>query len=322
MDEVDTAPISDLQIADISDIPQKYLSSVKRLYAAGIMNGMENNEFRGSDYTTRAQIAAVTARLVVPAVRLGHDSKANIAMEPYQANLENDSVAVQLGSSYYCIYKSYVDVKNEIYSLYVTDLNNKHTELYKCAEGERLNNISVYNNKVYFCKFTPGTASGSLLCYDPLNEKVTTVYHGYIVESYCFYNGAVYALMFTAYADKPSGYRYAFGTVANGKFKAIRSDYTYDEVCCFTPYGWNGRIYFKLSSKNGPTNLYSYSIADGTTSKVSSVDINTSFFDGHVMYFLAYDADGNYDPKLYAFSIQCPSAVYSPGELPNAVNSK
>ena len=322
LDEVDTAPISDLQIADSSDIPQKYLSSVKRLYAAGIMNGMENNEFRGSDYTTRAQIAAVTARLVVPAVRLGHDSKANIAMEPYQANLENDSVAVQLGSSYYCIYKSYVDVQNEIYSLYVTDLNNKHTELYKCAEGERLNNISVYNNKVYFCKFTPGTASGSLLCYDPLNEKVTTVYHGYIVESYCFYNGAVYALMFTAYADKPSGYRYAFGTVANGKFKAIRSDYTYDEVCCFTPYGWNGRIYFKLSSKNGPTNLYSYSIADGTTSKVSSVDINTSFFDGHVMYFLAYDADGNYDPKLYAFSIQCPSAVYSPGELPNAVNSK
>ena len=40
------------------------------------------------------------------------------------------------------------------------------------------------------------------------------------------------------------------------------------------------------------------------------------------MYFLAHDADGNYDPKLYAFSIQCPSAVYSPGELPNAVNSK
>ena len=322
LDSRDTPAISDLKISDEAYIPTYYRDSVKKLYAAGIMNGMENNEFNGNECTTRAQIAAVVARLVVPAVRLGHDSKANLAMEPYQANLENDSVAVQLGSDYYCIYKSYTDVQTELFSLYLTDLNDKHTELYSCSEGEYLNNISVYNGKVYFCKATAGTASGSLLCYDPASETVSTVYHGKIVESYCFYNGTIYALLFTTYADKPAGYRYDFGKISDGGFSVIHSGYTYAEAKYFTPYGWNGRIYFKLSSANGTTNLYSYSIADGSTSKLSSVDINTSFFDGHVMYFLAYDAEGNYDGTLYALSVQCPDAIYSVGEFPNAMNTK
>lgn len=322
LDNIDTATISDQKISDLSEIPSYYLSSVKKMYAAGIMNGMDNNAFNGKLSATRAEISAVVARLVVPAVRIGHDSKANLAMEPYQANLENDSVAVQLGNNYYCIYKSYEDLQTELYSLYLTDFNDNHTVLYTCAEGERLSNISVYKNKVYFCQSVPGTASGALMCYDPLEEKVSTVYYGNIVESYCFYDGAIYALLYTTYADKPSGYRYDFGTIANGKFSAIRKGYTYAEARSFVPYGWNGRIYFKLSSEGGPTNLYAYDLSEGTFNKLSDVDINSSFYDGHTMYFLAYDADGNYDSKLYALSLQCPDVVYSPGELPNAANTK
>lgn len=321
LDSADTAAISDLKIADEADIPSYYLSSVKKMYAAGIMNGMENNEFMGREYTTRAQIAVVAARLVVPAVRLGHDAKANAAMADYQANLENDSIAVQLGSSYYAIYKSYDDPQTEVYSLYLTDMNDKHTELYSCTDGEYLNNISVYNGKVYFCRATAGTASGSLLCYDPLSEEISTVYHGKIVESYCFYNGGLYALLFSAYADKPADYKYDFGKISGGSFSAIHSGYTYAEARSFTPYGWNGKIYFKLGV-DGATNLFAYTIADGSISRVSSVDINTSFYDGHVMYFLAYDADGNYDCKLYAMSLQCPGVIYTQGEFPAATNSK
>lgn len=320
LDEADTAAISDLKIADESSIPSYALSSVKKMYAAGIMNGMENNEFKGSEYTTRAQLAAVTARLVVPAVRLGHDSKANLSMEPYQANLENDSIAVQIGSDYYAIYKNYTDPQTQVYSLYLTDMNDNHTVLYTCNEGEYMNNISTYKGKVYFCRATVGTASGSLMCYDPADEKVTTVYHGSIVESYCFYNGSIYALLFTTYADKPAGYLYDFGKIANGSFTAIHKNYTYAEASAFTPYGWNGRIYFKLGV-DGATNLFSYNIADGKISKVSSVDINTSFYDGHTIYFLAYDAAGNYDSKLYAMSLQCPGVIYTQGEFPSATNS-
>ena len=321
LDDEDTAAISDLKIADEASIKPYYLSSVKKLYAAGIMNGMENNEFKGSEYTTRAQIATVTARLVVPAVRVGHDSKANLSMADYQANLENDSIAVQLGNNYYALYKSYTDPQTQVYSLYRTDMNDKHTQLYTCADGEYMSNISTYNGKVYFCRATIGTASGSLMCYDPSSEKVTTVYHGSIVESYCFYNGSIYALLFTTYADKPAGYLYDFGKIANGSFTAIHKNYTYDEAKSFTPYGWNGKIYFKLGV-DGATNLFAYTISSGKIARVSSVDINTSFYDGHIIYFLAYDADGNYDLKLYAMSLQCPGVIYTRGEFPAATNSK
>ncbi|HCQ74006.1 MAG TPA: hypothetical protein DIT84_04300, partial [Clostridiales bacterium] len=35
-----------------------------------------------------------------------------------------------------------------------------------------------------------------------------------------------------------------------------------------------------------------------------------------------YDADGNYDCKLYAMSLQCPGVIYTQGEFPAATNSK
>ena len=98
------------------------------------------------------------------------------------------------------------------------------------------------------------------------------------------------------------------------------------------PYGWNGRIYFKMSepvivkdAQGKDTSvdidkLYSYDIAGGGIEKVCDYKINTSFFDGHVMYFLAYDTDGNYDLNLYAISLQAPGAVTTVGEFPKTTN--
>ena len=317
----DMPAISNRQIPDKNEIPSAYLKSVQTMYAAGIMNGMDGNEFRGDDFATRAQIAAVVSRLLIPSEREGYDSKANIAMEPYQANLENDSVMVQIGSKYYCIYKYRTDAQTERYALYVTDGKENSEEICKFENGFYLNNLSVYNGKVYFCKSTRGTASGSLMCYNPSTQDLSVVYSGKIVESYCFYNGSIYALLFTDYASEVSGYRYSFGKISGGSFSSIHSGYTYYEVANFQPYGWNGNIYFKLSSKGGPTNLYAYNISDKTSKKVLDVNINTSLFDGHVMYFLAYDSEGDYDRNLYAVSVQAPGVIYCVGEFPVATVS-
>ena len=322
IDAEDMPAISNRSIPDEGEIPSYYAKSVKTMYSAGIMNGMDNNEFSGDDYATRAQIATVVSRLLIPSERQGYDSKANHAMEAFQANLENDSVAVQLGSKYYCIYKYYSDPQTQQFALFLTDGNDHCKELYTCSSGEYLNNISVYKNKVYFCKSTSGTASGALLCYDPLTESVSTVYSGNIVEAYCFYNGTIYALLYTTHADKVDGYRYDFGTISGGRFSAITKGYTYYEVSHFQPYGWNGKIYFKLSSKDGPTNLYAYDIETANISKVLDVNINTSLFDGHVMYFLAFDNEGNYDCNLYAVSVQTPGVIYRAGEFPTATAKK
>lgn len=320
----DMPVISDIVIPDLASVPAKYVDSVKTMYSAGIMNGMERNAFNGTSYTTRAQIAEVVARLLIPSEREGNDSRINADMAPFEANLENDSIAVQikndLGDSadntYYCLYKSYVTPQTEQYSLYATDGSGEHRTLYTADVGDYLNNISLYEGKVYFCRCTSGTASGALLCYDPDTLKISTVYSGSIVESYCFYDGALYALMLTDYADSIEDYHYAFGSVKNGNFVIIRSGYTYNDVKYFQPYGWNGRIYFKLSSKDGPTQLFAYDIKNKIVVQVFDKNINTSFFDGHVMYFLAFDADGNYDRNLYAVSLQVPDVVTSVGEFP------
>ena len=312
----DLTPISDVQISDLSSVPSKYLSAVKTMYAAGIMNGMDKNAFNGSQYATRAQIAEVVSRLLVPAYRVGSDARANLAMQPYEANLENDSVAVQIGSTYYCLYKTYTSPQTEQYALYMTSGNGVCRMIYCADAGDYLSNISVFSGKVYFCRSTSQTASGSLLCYDPSTEKITTVYAGSIVEAYCFYDKQLYALIMTHFTADMDGYTYDFGKITKGEFTPIHSNYTYQEVKYFQPYGWNGRLYFKLSSKNGPTYLYTCSIATGDITRVMDMDINTSFFDGHVMYFLAYDNEGNYDSNLYAISVQTPGVICSLGEFP------
>ncbi len=334
VDAEDLPSISDREITDLNTIPSEYLDSVKLMYSSGVMNGWKDYSFGGNRVTTRAQIAVVIARLLQPADRVGHDSKVNAAMADYQANFENDAPAVQLGDSYYCVYKYFENTSTQLYALYRTDGNDNLKKVYACNDGERLDNVSVYNGKVYFALNINGTARGKLLCLDPATDNVSTVYEGYGVESYCFYDGSIYALLFTEYAEQVTDYKFTFGVIAGGAFHSIR-DFGYSEAMYFTPYGWNGCIYFKLATEisvKNPTsgeesttlaaNLYCYDIATGSFTKLSDININTSFFDGHVMYFLAYDADGNYDLNLYAMSVQAPAVVKTIGTFPSPTNAR
>lgn len=335
IDKEDMPAISDKVIGDLSSIPSYYKQSVELMYSSGIMDGMDKKySFLGTSTTTRAQIATVIARIVEPALRKGSDAKVNAAMASYEANLENDSIVVQIGSVSYGLYKNYVSADTVNYSLYKVDANGRSTKLFTAADGKYLANISAYNSCVYFSCSSTGSEKGSLMCYNPSSGKLSTVYDGYIVESYCFYNGSIYALAFTQYADKPEGYRYLFGRIANGSFTALMPELTYAQAANFVPYGWNGKIYFKLSetvtvtSQSGAASnvsvdkLHSYDIASGTTEKVCDYMINTSLFSGHVMYFMAYDTDGNYDLNLYAISVQAPGAVTLVGTFPKATDTK
>ncbi len=328
IDGEDMPVISTRAIPDIKKIPAQYLSSVKALYAAGVINGWADNSFGGDRLTTRAQLAVIISRLLIPAERSGFDTKTNSDMADFQSSLENDCVAVQIGKNYYCLYRTYENETDTRYSLYLTDGKNVTRELYKADSGKYLNNISLYNGKVYFCCSSTGSADGSLLCFDPATGKVSTVYSGYIVEAYCFYNGGLYALAYTNYAEDVSGYRYAFGKIAGGSFTSYYDDLGHTEVMNFQPYGWNGKIYFKLSepmtvadgSEVAVSKLYALNLANSSIEKIADYKINTSFFDGHVMYFLAYDNDGNYDLNLYAISVQAPGVVKTVGEFPKPSN--
>ena len=331
IDAEDMPQISTLAITDEAIIPEYCKADVKMLYCAGILIGMEDNSFAGSLDTTRAEIATVIARIILPSERCGYDEKVNADMADYEANLENDSICVQIGSTYYSIYKHYETVDTVSYKVFESDDNGNARAIYTAPVGSYIDNISLYNGKVYFARSTSGSANGALMCYDPASKTLSTVYSGYIIESYCFYDGKLYALAFTQYADKPDGYVYAFGQISGGSFEPFWTELKYSEVMNFVPYGWNGKLYFKLAEnitvkdakgerQVSVDKLWSYDPVSSSMEKVADYNINTSFYDGHVMYFMAYDSEGNYDLHLYAISLQTPGVAKAVGEFPATTN--
>ena len=321
----DMPVISSRPITDWNNIPEYYRESVKTVYEAGIMTGYADYSFGGTIATSRGHIACVVARLLVPAHRVGYDPKINADMADIESNLENDAVAVKCGDCYYCIYKYYNTTQTEKYGLYKVTFSGNSVPVYTTGTDEYLNNVSLYNGKVYFCQTTKASTDGKLLCLDPSNDRISTVYNG-AVESYCFYNGQLYALLFSNYSENVSDYKYTFGKIENGRFTKLMDTLGYYEAMYFQPYGWNGSIYFKLShlddSDKVITNLYSYNLSSGEVAKLSNLNINTSFFDGHRMYFMIYDQDGNYDLNLYEMSIQAPGAINAIGEFPAGCNNR
>jgi len=342
IDAEDMPAISDRQITDIGSIPAAYVSSVKLMYSSGIMTGWADYSFGGTRLTNREQIAVVVSRLLEPANRIGYDSEASADMADFEANMENDSAVVQIGKTYYCAFKYYESTSTEIYALYSTTGKDDETKLYTCKAGERLDNLYVNGGKVYFCVSTLGTCSGRIMSYDPASGKIDTVYEGYAAESYCFYNNQLYALLFTEYGEVVfgsegsmdlSGWKYQFGQIVNGAFNALLYEMNYYEAMYFVPYGWNNCIYFKLgelervgtgdsATDSYVAHLYEFDLSRGELQKLSDVNINTSFFDGHVMYFMAYDSEGNYDLNLYALSLQSPAAIKTIGTFPNPTDKR
>lgn len=325
IDDEDLPAINENVVKDASSLPDYYKSSVLKLNRAGIVVGCGDYCYHGNNKTTRAELAALVARTIVPVLRADYDAQANNDMAEFEANLENDSIMVQIGSNHYCIYK-YYDTPNDLrYGLYLVESENDNTQLYACPVGSRIENLQLNNGKIYFSECVNGTAEGSILCYDPAAGSISTVYSGYGVESFCFYNNKIYALFLTGCAqnaESMSSETYEFASISGGSIDNIIGDFYYPEVQYFQPYGWNDRLYFKLTDENGVTTLYTCAL-DGTDFyQLSDFNINASFYDGHNFYFLAYDEDGNYDLNLYAFSLELPAAVKVYGEFPGTTSSQ
>lgn len=318
--------ISDLSIPDIGSVGAEFQPSVRLLYAAGVVTGMDDGKFHGERYTTRAEIATVVTTLLMPSQRVSHDSAENSDMADYEGSLENDCVMAKVGGCYYCAFKYYSrksdgTAGSEVYTLYRTDGNDNCSEVYTCPYGACLSDVSSYQGLVYFSVTYPGSNRGAVMCYDPSSGSTSTVFDQYAVRSYCWYAGRLYVLAFTTYGTTGgnggmNSDRYTFGAVDGGKLTQLSGPYSYYQVMHFQPYGFMGRIYFKLSSYAGPTNLYACDPASGSLAKLSDANINASCFVGHRMYYLVYKSDGSFDSTLRAMSLAMPDFSDTLGTLP------
>ena len=325
----DLPRISDKTVPDIASVGEEFQPAVNMMYSSGVLTGMDNNMFNGEALTTRAQMATIITRLLMPSQRIGSDGMVNLEMADVEGSLENDCVAVKVGNYYYCAYKYYPrnssgTAGKQVFALYRTDGNDNALELYTCPAGAKLSDVSSYLGKVYFSVTYPGSNKGALMCYDPAKGETSQIFTQYAVRSYCWYNNRLYVLAFTNYGYDATGKkdyiendRYTFGTVVSGRFVQLAGPYTFYQVMQFQPYGYMGKIYFNVSSYSGPTNLYAMDISTGTVSKLCDKNINASYFDGHVMYFLSYNLDSSYDTKLYALSLAKPDFVDTLGTFPD-----
>jgi hypothetical protein len=262
------------------------------MYSAGVIIGMNGHYFNGGALTSRAQMATIITRLLMPSQRISTDSAENANMADFEGSLENDCVTVKVGSYYYCAFKYYPRALNgsagsQVYALYQTDGKDNAQEVYTCPGGARLSDVSSYQNKVYFSVTYPGSNKGSLMRYDPATGETTEIFSKYAVKSYCWYGGDLYVLAFTNYGYDAAGKkdyiendRYTFGMVSGGEFVQLAGPYTYYQVMNFQPYGYMGKIFFNVSSYSGPTNLYSYDLSTDQTAKVSDKKHKRQLFQG------------------------------------------
>jgi len=306
VDEKELPAISDLVIPDYDKIGDEFKDSVKLMYSAGVINGTDNNMFDPSASLTRAQMATIITRLVMPSQRIGHDYKENADMADLQSSMMNDCVAVSVNNEYYCAFKRYIMSNNgdagvQVYSIYKTDGNDNCTEVYQASAGTRISDLSVYKGNIYFCQTNPGTNKGSLVCYYPSTGRTIIIYEGNALKSYYWYADKLYALVYSNMGNSIDDDQFTFGVVGNGTFSRILGPYTYYEAMSFNPYGFNNNLYFVLTVQN-KANLYCYSISEDKLTQLTNTNINDYYFKSHVMYFQTYNEDGTQNLDLQALS--------------------
>ena len=76
----DLPAINDQTIPDLNAVDAEFREAVQRMYAAGVFTGKNGGNFDPNGSATRAEIAVIVSRLLLPGQRVGHDSRVNPAM--------------------------------------------------------------------------------------------------------------------------------------------------------------------------------------------------------------------------------------------------
>ncbi len=74
----DLPAINDQTIPDLNAVDAEFREAVaERMYAAGVFTGKNGGNFDPNGSATRAEIAVIVSRLLLPGQRVGHDSRVN-----------------------------------------------------------------------------------------------------------------------------------------------------------------------------------------------------------------------------------------------------
>ena len=93
--------INDSAIPDLAAVDEEFRDAVRLMYAAGVFTGKNGGKFDPKGSATRAEIAVIVARLLLPGQRIGHDNRVHPVMSSQMGNYIQGSLAIESGSVVY-----------------------------------------------------------------------------------------------------------------------------------------------------------------------------------------------------------------------------
>lgn len=84
--------INDSAIPDLAAVDEEFRDAVRLMYAAGVFTGKNGGKFDPKGSATRAEIAVIVARLLLPGQRIGHDNRVHPVMSSQMGNYMREAL--------------------------------------------------------------------------------------------------------------------------------------------------------------------------------------------------------------------------------------
>ena len=280
LDEKDLPAVNDQAIPDLNAVRKEYRDIVSEMFAAGIFTGTNGGKFNPGGQATRAQVAAIIARLLCPGQRVSHDSRQNPYMADQMGNFKNGGLCARLGNTVYYIYmtpwQSSEDGYTERWSIIGRADSGETRKVYTIStDSEGLELLSVGPDGLLYFVQDLGEQYG-IRQLDPETGAVQTVYKAGVnkqINSYLFYDGQLYVCVCEVLA------RSQIGRVSNGKMTVLATIPDWEDLYVGkTMYCFGGKMFYLQLAPRDSTEEDHLKILDLDTGKISSIPTQANEF--------------------------------------------
>ena len=313
----DLPPLNDQSIPDLAAVDAEFRAAVQRMYAAGVFTGKDGGRFDPKGSATRAEIAVIVSRLLLPGQRVSHDSRINTAMSAQMGNYYQGGLAVQSGDTVYYGFRD--DRKadsGECYGLIARKTDGSTKTVFTSNRAPDSLYLSEDGAFYFLCW-------EKLLRYGPAADKLEEVYAAKgKIDSFQIYDGRLYVLEnYSGDSNYSDQWRYRFGCVENGQFRSLMDGITFNQVINMDRFHiFNNKAYFLFGDSTEPSSggsgyvFYNYALwsldletgEKGRAVDIDDFDMSEIAFDGATAYALEWDKDDTVPLRIVRFSLLRP----------------
>ena len=319
----DLPALNDQSIPDLDAVSAEFRTAVQEMYAAGIFTGKDGGRFDPNGSATRAEIAVIVSRLLLPAQRISHDSRVNTAMSGQMGNYYQGGFAVQSGDTVYYGFRDDQKADTERYGIIARKADGSMETIYTSDRAP--DNLYLDENGIFYFMVWE-----KLMRLDPALGTAETIYTARgKLDTFQIYDGKIYVLEnYSGDSNYPDQWRYRFGCVEDGKLKTLMDGITFDQVSNMDRiHFFNNRAYFLFGDNSYVSNghtfynyaLWSIDLETGKKGRVVDIDdfnMGEIAFDGATAYALEWDESDDIPLRIVRFSLLQPELRETMGTLP------